>query len=883
MIRLWLKGLLLARPGRLAGAVAGLALTVGLLGALGAFVVSSANSMARRAVAAVPVDWQVLIAPGADLASVTKSIDAATPYAALQAVGYADAAGFAATTGDTSQTTGPGKVLGLEPDYRARFPDQITLSVGSWDGVLIAAQTAANLHVSPGDTISIERIGAPPVEVEVAGVVALPNADSMFQAVGVPKGIAPQAPPDNVLIMPTAQWQTTFVPQQAARPDTVRMQVHVRLAHDALPSDPGAAFIQAQRTANNFEARVAGSAAVANNLAARLDGVRADALYAQVLFLFLGVPGVILAILVTLAVAASGAERRRREQALLRTRGASISQVLRLAWAEAAVIGTLAVILGLALASLTAFVLWPFSNLRLAVPWFILAAGIGFAVATAAFLIPAWREATGATVSAARADVRQRPIPLWQRAYVDIVFLIVGGAVFWSVATTGYQIVLAPEGVAQTSVHYEAFLAPVCLWIGAGLLWIRLSRLVLGRGRGVVSAAIAPLAHDLAPIVAASLARQQDRMARGVALVSLAFAFATATAIFSTTYNAQSRVDAELTNGADVTVTGTFAQPAGALLRELRAIPGVVAAEPMTHRFAYVGSDLQDLFGIDPADIGKVTTIANAYFANNNAAKTLDLIKENHDGVLVSEETVKDFQLELGDRLNLRLQSVVDHQYHIVPFRFVGVVREFPTAPKDSFLVASASYIAERTGSDAQEVVLLRTSGDVDTVAAAARELTSSRPSVKVTTLGEVQKIISSSLTAIDLRSLTDLELGFAVLMIAGVTGLILGLGLAERKRTFTIFSALGATPWQLGAFLWSEGLFVVIGGAILGIAAGFGIAEALVSILAGVFDPPPDTLSVSWVYLAVVVLAGLACGAISTLWMQALSSKADLEALRGG
>lgn len=883
MIKLWLKGLVAARSGRLLAAVAGVALTVGLLGSLGAFIVASSESMARRAVAGVPVDWQVLIAPGADVSAVTKAVGEAAATTALAPIGYADSAGFAATTGDTSQTTGPGKVLGLETGYRNHFPDQIRAILGSADGVLIASQTAANLHVAPGDTVTIDRIGAAPVDVKIAGVVALPNADSMFQAIGLPRGIAPQAPPDNVLLMPMAEWQAIFDPQKAARPDTVKTEIHVQLARNALPPDPSAAFIQAQRMANNLEARVAGSAVIANNLAARLDGVRADALYARVLFLFLGVPGIVLALLVTLAVAASGSDRRRREQALLRIRGASLSQVLGLAGTEAAAIGLLAIVLGLALAGTTAIAWWHLANLRLAIPWFALAAGVGFVLAMAAFLVPAWRDAKLLTVSAARVDANQRSIPLWQRLYLDLAFIILSAIAFWSTAKSGYEIVLAPEGVAQTSVHYEAFLAPLCLWLGLGLLSVRLYRLMLGPGRRVVAVAIALLSFDLSPLVAASLSRQRVRIARGSALVALAFAFATATAIFNTTYNAQSRVDAELTNGADVTVTGTPIHPAGTLLKDLQAIPGVVAAEPMMHRFGYVGSDLQDLFGINPAHIGKATAISNAYFAGGNAAKTLALLAETPDGVLVSQETVNDFQLQTGDRLNLRLQSAADHQYHVVPFRFIGVAREFPTAPKDSFLVANANYIAEKTGSDVAEVILIRTSANAESVAAAARQTAASLPGMKVTTLGGTQAIISSSLTAINLEGLTTLELGFSVLMIVGVTGLIMALGLAERRRNFTILSALGARSGQLGVFLWSEGLLVVIGGAIFGIVSGFGLAEALVTILTGVFDPPPEALSIPWFYLALAVATALACGAAAIGGAQALSSKPDLEALRGG
>ena len=103
----------------------------------------------------------------------------------------------------------------------------------------------------------------------------------------------------------------------------MRRQLNVRVDRAQLPSDPGAASRSAAAAGRSLEARVAGSALLANNLAARLDAARGDALYAEVLFLFLGAPGAALAALLTIAVARSGADRRRRDQALLRLRGGS--------------------------------------------------------------------------------------------------------------------------------------------------------------------------------------------------------------------------------------------------------------------------------------------------------------------------------------------------------------------------------------------------------------------------------------------------------------------------------------------------------------------------------------------------------------------------------
>ena len=151
---------------------------------------------------------------------------------------------------------------------------------------------------------------------------------------------ATQAPvPDNVLIVPAARWRALFGALARAHPALVRRQVHANLTRGALPRDPSAAYARALGLARNFETRTAGTAVVGNNLATALDAARGDSLYARVAFLFLGLPGALLAALLTGAIAGAGADRRRRDQALLRARGATSGVLTRLALAESLLVG----------------------------------------------------------------------------------------------------------------------------------------------------------------------------------------------------------------------------------------------------------------------------------------------------------------------------------------------------------------------------------------------------------------------------------------------------------------------------------------------------------------------------------------------------------------
>ncbi len=866
MTLLWIAGLVRHRLFRLAGTALGVAVTVALVATLGFFLTGSSATMTARAVDAVPIDWQVEAVPGSDPAKIESAIRKAATVSALDTALYATADGFVATTGGTVQTTGPGTVIAFDQGYLARFPQEVRLLSGDMTGVLIAQQTAANLHAGPGDTVTIKRVGLAPEAVTVTGVVELPDADALFQGVGLPKQATPQAPPDNVLILPMDAWHRIFDPQQAVRPDSTRLQFHVRLDHAGLPSQPVAALTKVSGAARNLVARVAGQALVADNLGARLDAVRGDALYATVLFLFLGLPGVALGAALTIAVAASGGDRRRAEQSLLRIRGASARRIMALAGAEAATTGIAGALIGLVFAALFAALALPLSGSAGAS---LLAGGIavvfGLALAAAAVMLPAWSALRGASVTATRRLVGRGTVPVWRRGWFDLILLGAAVLLFWQTASTGYQIVLAPEGVAATSVDYKAFLAPALFWIGAALLAVRIVSAPLRANGPVLHAFIAPVAGRLAPIVGAALSHQSRRITLGIAMTALAVAFGASTAIFNTTYKGQTQVDAELTNGADVTVFGTTASPAGQKADALATLQGVTALEPMQHRFAYVGSDLQDLYGIDPARIGRVTTLSDAYFTGSSAAAILQKLQATPDGVLVSQETVNDFQLSLGDTINLRLMSAADHQYHPVPFHFIGIAREFPTAPKDSFLVANSDYIAQMTGDPAQDYILMKATGDPAALARAATALVADVPALTVKDIGSVTHIIGSSLTAVNMDALTRIELAFAVLMAAAAAGLMLALGFRDRQRGFAILTAIGAKPRQLGAFLWSEGMLVIAGGVVLGLAAGTVIAWMLVKLLTGVFDPPPEALAMpwGWLMLLIVLVAVSVAGAV--------------------
>src|SRR5439155_1367270 len=123
----------------------------------------------------------------------------------------------------------------------------------------------------------------------------------------------------------------------------------------------------------------------------------------------------------------------------------------------------------------------------------------------------------------------------------------------------------------------------------------------------------------------ASAGRRGAAINRGLLVAGLLLAFGVNLGLFAATYDQQARVDAQLTLGADVVATA----PPGAIRRHaleqrVAQLSGVAGTTALDRSYAYVGPDLQDIFGIDAHTLTRGTSLRDSYFLGGGADRQLD-------------------------------------------------------------------------------------------------------------------------------------------------------------------------------------------------------------------------------------------------------------------
>ncbi|MDX6553799.1 MAG: putative transport system permease protein [Gaiellales bacterium] len=877
MIALRLASSWLVRaPARTLVRVLVLAAAVSLLGSMLVFISHSLSTMTGTAVRSIPVDWQGPVA--SEQAATAIAAKVAAERGVLQASPSATAPFDGAVHNSPAGTarSSSGSILAVPPDYANHFNTIRFLQGGLANGqVVLDQQLAATLQARVGDTISVRpTAGAKPKPFKVSGVAVVTAGDVLFQPLNPVAGPAPAQPPAEVIVMPFSTFASQFggaygtsgtvSPLTNAVPGAqtgVQWQVQAQVDPSSLTGSPSAALKQATGIRNRVERDLTGKVQFVDNLEAGLTGATGDALYAETLYIMLAVPGALIALGLAYLAALGTAERDRRELALLRARGAARRNLFTLAAVESILLGIVSGLLGAALAVASVSWLVGRSGLTSTVVVVVVATCVLLAIGGAfAARVAAISDVLRASISEARQSVRRGKKPLWQRLYLDVLALAISGLIYWLTASTGFSAVVNPDSNPTLSLSVYMFFAPALLWIGATLLMVRLRGGLLA---WTASRLGGSRATTLRGFVLSSAGRRGAAINRGLVVAGLLLAFGVNLGLFTATYDHQAVVDAQLTLGADVAVTAPSGNAASKLASTVSSVPGVAATTAVDHSYAYVGPDLQDTYGIDPSTFTRATALRDSYFIGGSAQQMIDRLKATKDGILVSKETITDYQLNVGDLLRLRVLDHTTGKFKVAPFHVVGIVQEFPSAPKDSFMVTNLAYLEQVTHGPGPNVIFAKANGDPSAVArrvgAAVAPLGGSVKNIR----DQVQQT-TSSITTVDLSGISRIEQAFSLILAAGAMSLFVGLAIGERRQEFATMAALGASVRDISAFLWSEVVMVLGAALILATGLGWLLSVMLVAMLQHVFDPPPDQLSVPWLFLGGLGLSAVLAAAVA-------------------
>jgi putative ABC transport system permease protein len=827
--------------------------------------------MTSSSVRSVPLDWQAPVA--SRQAAERAALAVAKQQGVLAAVPVATAP-FAGAThvqpGVGIFRSASGSILAVPQTYPQHIHTIRFLRGSLLPGqVVLDQQLAATLQAQPGDLVTFTaKAGRAPVRLRVSGISVVSAGDILFQPLNPLLGPAPAQPPVEIAVMTVGTFADKLAPQlptvasssglpgiPGSVPGT-QWQVQVQVDPAQLTGGPAQALRQATGLRNRIQSALPGQVSFVDNLSESLNTAAGDALYAETLYIMLALPGALIALGLAYLAALGTVERDRRELSLLRARGASRRGLVALAGIESLMVGIVAGVLGSGIA-LVALRLVHVGHGPLTL-WHVV---VTVGSCTALAVVGAAAARLGAGAAALRGEVaegrRQRRTrkPLWQKLYVDIAALAVSGLVYWLTARTGFSAVVNPDSNPTLSLSIYMFLAPALLWLGAALLLVRLRGALL---ESVARRVTGGRARTLSGLLLASAGRRSAAINRGLLLVGLLLAFGVNLGVFASTYDQQARVDAQLTLGADVVASAPpEALRAHGLEQKIAQVPGITGTTSLDHSYAYVGPDLQDTFGVNAATLTSGTSLRDSYFIGGTAKQLLAQLRAHRDGILVSKETVTDYSLNIGDLLKLRVLDHATGKLRVTPFHVVGIVQEFPSAPRDSFMVTNLDYLLSVTHDPGPNVVFAKTHGDP--AAVARRVAAVAQPagaSVKDITTQTAQTV--SSITTVDMSGIAKIEEAFAVILAAAAMALFVVLGLAERKHEFATMASIGTSVREISAFLWSEVAIVLAGGLALAALLGWLLAEMLVAMLQHVFDPRPDHLAAPWLFLV-----GLAAAAV--------------------
>jgi putative ABC transport system permease protein len=517
--------------------------------------------------------------------------------------------------------------------------------------------------------------------------------------------------------------------------------------------------------------------------------------------------------------------QRMREIGTLRTLGASRRLVTRTILTEAALIGTIGSLLGLALGvglasgliALMRGLDMPVGALHVTAGPAVVAVVVGLVVTAVGAAWPARRAGRVSPIRAVLGARGVRRAPRRARVAIGLALFVPGlllGGEFWGGNGSG-EAMNGLYGISLTMAMFAgmAMLAPFVIMPVIRLLAWPLCKLFPAGGR---------LAAD-------ALFSDPMRTAATAAALTIGLSVVVVNSTFSASFMGTVEDQLEQSFARDFTV-----QAAGQTL-ETGGGPGVpktlagrIAALPETRAVSPVRVLFLELPGVGH---GQPQGMAVAYdpavwdlmdrtpVAGNSRARALDAVA--HGGVLVSGSYARVAGLKVGDRVLLR-------------------------GPGGSLRAPVVGVLDAITGSGGNEMQMsLRTMAEVYGVTTNAQVAVRARSEAASAPLERrIDAMIARDYPGLELASLADRKAEIqsqiaatfnmfnaivAIAVIVSLLGVIntLAMSVIERTREIGVLRALGSTRWQVRRTMLDESLLITSAGALVGIAVGLAIGIA--------------------------------------------------------
>lgn len=810
--------------------------------------------------------------------------------------------GSGAISNDAAIASGPTKIFAFDPAFAANDVEiDVREGAPTDTGSVLSVEAAAALGVGLGDQVRVALPDGSSFESTISGTADLSRARSLFSSRRGGDLETFVYAPNSILVSP-AVFETSVLPayDRAAAAEGGRLksppvrEIDVRLDRELLDADPATALVETQRigaAVGDVEAR---QDYVLDNISNTLAVAAADAATAKRLFVFLGVPGALLASMLAAYGGSVLADAQRREHAVLRIRGANRRDLLRMLALRTALLVAAAALVGLVLGYLAVALILGTDSLDRADPASLaMSALIGTAggfVATGAALYVAGRRSIDREIADDRARLVTQP-PLWRRARLDMV---VGGvAVVATAVAFGTNAFEGGRGSVYFGRAVELNLAllilPITAWIAGSLFVARATSAMLARTRPDSTSRFSRPRWQL---FHTSVSRRPWAIGNSVIIVTLIVALATSLASFTSSYDTAKIDDARYANGSDIRVTPSPTSTARFGSAEFE-MPGIDTASPVVFGVSNVivrsarTSDPANLAAIDPKTFGDVARVVDGDIditGDAGGVAGLRVLDTAPRSVLLSREMADFLQAAPGDSLGVLLARATDEQVD-VEFTFVGVFDRLAGFPEGADAVISIDDHREFVPTKLPDFFLLAAPGAPDAqlevlVASLGRNLPGSdelRIDTRLTVLARDQ----SSLAALNIAGLVDLDSAFALAMAtAAIAIFVFGL-LLQRRREYVTLRAQGLGAGRIRTLIGAEAATVAVAGSVGGVLVGAVVGSTFVAVLRPLFVLRPGyVLPLSGVALPVGLVSAAAIIA-SVLGSRMVSRLEPTELLR--